>query len=166
MTSTLPRELVLLDSEAGAYAFYSWHNVMVACWSKQGTGLSLQRLMRLREALDQQHPEGISVVWLIADRAGLPTAEARSNAKELMERYRDKRAALGLVLFGEGFWVSAMRAAIIGVQAMTRGKIPLKIFSQIADLVEWLPAQHESRTGVRLDRDELTGVLQALAREL
>jgi len=139
---------------------------MIACWSKQGTVLSLQLLMRVREALDQQHPEGISVVWLVADRAGLPPPEARTTAKELLDRFREKRAALAFVLFGEGFWVSAMRAAITGVQALSRNKNPLKIFSRVDEVADWLPAEHERRTGVRLDRDELLGVLQVLAAKL
>lgn len=166
MTSTLPRQLVLHESEAGAYAFYSWHDVMIACWSKQGTVHSLQLLMRLRETLNRQHPKGVSVVWLIADRAGLPPPEARPTAKELLERFREKRAALAFVLFGEGFWVSAMRAAITGVQALSRSKNPLKIFSRVEDLVDWLPAQHESHTGVHLDREALLAMLGALAAKL
>jgi hypothetical protein len=166
MTPTLPREVVLHDADPGAFAFYSWQNVAIACWTKQGTGDSLQRLMRVRETLHHKHPEGVSVIWLIADRAGLPTAEARANAKELMERYRERRAALACVLFGEGFWVSAMRAAITGVQALVPGKVPLKIFSTVEDVARWLPPEHEHHTAVRLDQATLLDVLRTLAARL
>jgi acyl CoA:acetate/3-ketoacid CoA transferase alpha subunit len=86
MTSALLGQLVHHDFEAGAYAFYSWHNVVIACWSQQATGPAMQRFAQLRENLAREHPEGVSVVYLIANGAGLPTSEARTIAGELMER--------------------------------------------------------------------------------
>lgn len=166
MTHKAPSDLVLHDSEPGSFAFYSWQNIVIACWSTHGTGPTMQRFARVRDALDRQHPTGVSVVWLIADRAGLPTPEARASAQQLIERYRERRAALAVVIFGEGFWLSAMRAANTGVQSSVRDKIPMQTFNRLDDAVAWLPALHESHTGVRVERDALLGVLRELSESL
>jgi len=166
MTHTVPTELVLQDSEPGSYSFYSWQNIVIACWSTHGTGPAMQRFARVRDALDRRHPTGVSVVWLIADRAGLPTPEARASAQQLIERYRERRAALAVVIFGEGFWLSAMRAANTGVQSQLRDKVPMQTFNRLEDVVAWLPALHESHTGVRVERDALLDVLSEASASL
>jgi hypothetical protein len=102
MTATLIPELTLLDSEAGAFAFYTWRNILITCWSKQATGPAVQRLTRLRESMATQHPEGVSAIYLIGDQAGLPTPEARAGVRELMARFSGQRACLAVVVEGEG----------------------------------------------------------------
>lgn len=166
MTQTLLRELVLHDAETGVCAFYGWRNIVIACWSKQATGPTMQRLARVREKIDREHPEGVSVVYLIANGAGLPTEEARAVAGELMERYRDKRATLAVVVFGEGFWASAMRAANTGVHAQLRSSVPFRTLNDVEEVVSWLPAQHEDLTGVHIVPEELRTILESLAAKL
>lgn len=166
MTQSLLGELVLHDAEAGVCAFYSWRNIVIACWSKQATGPTMLRFARIRENLDREHPEGVSVVYLIANGAGLPTEEARVVAGELMERYRHKRAALAVVVFGEGFWASAMRAANTGVQAQLRSSVRLRTSNDVKEVVSWLPEQHEDLTGVRIAPEELRCILESLAAKL
>jgi hypothetical protein len=159
-------QLVLLDSESGSYSFYTWQNIMMACWSKRATGPAVQRLTRLRESVDREHPEGVSVIYLIGEMAGLPTAEARAGVKELMARFSHRRACLAVVIQGDGFWLSAMRGAITGVRMLVPAKFPMGIFGHVEDVVEWLPRQHEERTGIRIAPTQLLVVLKDLMARL
>jgi hypothetical protein len=166
MAPITTHELILLDSDSDSYAFYTWQNIMIACWSKRATGPAIKKIARLREAMSVQYPEGASVIYLIADQAGLPTAEAREGVRELMDRFSEQRACLALVVFGEGFWPGAMRAAIAGVRLVARSKFPMKVCGRVEDVVEWLPERHVRHTGRRIVPSELLNVLQRLAASL
>ncbi|HEX6245295.1 MAG TPA: hypothetical protein VFZ61_30445, partial [Polyangiales bacterium] len=62
--------LALLDQEPGAFGFYGWQNILIVRWSQQATGAAVERLSRVREGFDSEHPEGVSVIYLIAGNAG------------------------------------------------------------------------------------------------
>ena len=158
--------LDLLDAEPGRFAFYSWRNIMLACWSTRATGAAVERITRARESMNEQHPEGVSVVYLIASNAGLPTPEARAGVKKLMTRYRDQRACLAIVVQGAGFWAGAMRAAITGVRMLVPEQFPMRVFGDAGEVVEWLPPLHEKATGIRIPRGEFSSVLRLLLATL
>lgn len=166
MTLSPTPEPVLLDAEPGFFSCHSWLNIMFACWSQRATGPAVERIAHFRELMDKEHPQGVSVVYLIANDAGLPTPEAREGVKQLMARYRHQRACLAIVVQGEGFWASGMRAAITGVRMLVPEQFAMRIFSQPEEVVEWLPPQHQSRTGTLVPRDELLSVLRRLSAAL
>lgn len=166
MPPSTARELTLLDSEPGHFTVHAWQNIMFVCWLQRGTGRAVQRVAEQREVLDKRHPEGVSVVHLIADQAGLPTPEARAGVKELIVRYRHQRACLAIIVRGEGFWASGMRAVITGVQMLVPGQLTMRVFSEAEPVATWLPAEHVSRTGVEVLPDELLTVLRRLLAEL
>jgi hypothetical protein len=159
-------ELVQLAAETGSYAFYCWRNIMITCWSKRATGPAVQRLTVFREALDRDHPEGLSVIYLIRDKAGLPTVEARAGVRELMARFSHRRACLALVVQGEGFWSSAMQATITGVRILVPKSFHMRVFSRVEDVVDWLPKLHKEHTGVSVVPHQLLNVLKQLMATL
>jgi hypothetical protein len=166
MAPSATPELKLLDSEPGSFAFYTWQNIMIACWSKRAEGHSIERIARLRESMADAHPEGVSVIYLIANEAGLPTAEARAGVRQLMARFSKQRACLAIVIQGEGFWASGMRAVITGVRLLVPIKFPMGVFAGVDAVAQWLPEWHERRTGVRLAPGQLLGVLEQLMAAL
>lgn len=162
MQTTIPG-LALMDSEPGHFALYAWQNIMIVCWSKHGTGPTMQKVSRARDEMDRLHPEGVSVIYLIAHGSGLPDADARREAQNLMDRYSARRACMAVVLYGQGFWVSGMRAVITGVRLLTQRKFAMEIFGSEEELIAWLPARHERDTGVPVDPARLLGVLRHLS---
>ena len=162
MQTTIP-ELVLMASEPAHFALYAWQNIMVVCWFKHGTGPTMQTVTHMRHEMDRLHPEGVSVIYLIAHGSGLPDADARRAAKNLMERFSDRRACMAVVLYGQGFWVSGMRAVITGVRLLTQRKFAMEIFGCEEELVAWLPERHERHTGVLVDPARLLSVLRHLS---
>jgi hypothetical protein len=166
MKSSSAPELVLLHSEPGSHAFYTWQNIMIACWSQRATGPAIEKIGSLRAAMHDRHPEGVSVIYLIADGAGLPTPEARAGVKELMVRFSQHRACLAILVQGGGFWASAMRAVITGVRLLVPLKFAMGVFGKVQELVDWLPERHEGHTGVHVERAQLLSVLQGLIATL
>jgi hypothetical protein len=166
MAPSPKRDLVLLHAEAGHFSCHSWQNIMFTCWFTRATGPAVQRIAELREVMDREHPEGLSVVYLIANDAGLPTPEARAGVSQLMTRYHRKRACLAIVVQGEGFWAGAMRAVITGVRMLTPEQFSMGVFSRVEQVAAWLPAQHLQRTGTELQRAEFLVILRQLVATL
>ena len=71
-------ELILLDTEPGHFAAHGWTNILFLRWWQGGTGATLERVGRVRERMADQHPEGVSVVYLVAmGMVGLTVASRR-----------------------------------------------------------------------------------------
>jgi hypothetical protein len=166
MALTTSPELVHLHTEPGQHAFYTWQNIMITCWSQRATGPAIEKVAHYREQLDRAHPEGVSVIYLIANEAGLPTPEARAGVKDLMTRFSKKRACLAILIQGEGFWASAMRAVVTGVRMLVPLNFPMQIFGRVNELAAWLPERHAQQTGVRVAPAELGVVLERLLATL
>lgn len=166
MALTASPELVLVHDEPGQHAFYTWQNIMITCWSQRATGPAIEKVAHYRELMDREHPEGVSVIYLIADQAGLPTPEARTGVKELMARFSKKRACLAILIQGEGFWASAMRGVITGVRMLVPLNFPMQIFGRVNELAAWLPERHAHQTGVYVAPTELGVVLERLVATL
>jgi hypothetical protein len=162
MPSDPARELVLLDAETGHFAAYGWANILFLRWWQGGTGPTLERVARIRERLDGEHPEGVSVVYLVAASVGLPTPEARAAVGQLLARYRDRRACLGVVFEGEGFWASAQRAVVTNVRMQVADESALSIFNNLPELIAWLPAEHHKRTRVSISSGEFRALLERI----
>lgn len=155
-------ELVLLDSEPGHFAAYGWNNILFLRWWQGGTGPTLERVARVRERMAGQHPGGVSVVYLVAASAGLPTPEARAAIGQMLARYREQRACLAVVFEGEGFWASAQRAAVTNVRMQVADESALSIFSNLPELIAWLPKEHRRHTRVEITGDEFRAILERI----
>ena len=162
MSPERANELVLLDHEPGHFAAYGWTNVLFLRWWQGGTGPTLERVGRVRERMAEQYPEGVSVIYLVAASAGLPTPEARAAIGQMLARYRDRRACLAVVFEGEGFWASAQRAAVTNMRMQAADESPLSIFSNLHELIAWLPAEHHKHTRIALTADELRTNLEKI----
>jgi len=81
---------------------------------------------------------------------GLPTAEAREGLRELMASRADRRACLGVVVTGGGFWMSAMRSFMTGLRVVSPVRTDIGFHTSMAESAAWLAGPHQRRTGVRL----------------
>jgi hypothetical protein len=137
--------------QGAGYLFVAHHNVLIASWTAQGTGPLIATLAQVLASFVAAHPEGISSVHLVA--AGLPLAnlEAREGLKEIMMKYAGNLACAGTVLAGTGFWASATRGMLVGLQLLAPSSHALRTCATVPELVAWLPKPHAERTGITLD---------------
>jgi hypothetical protein len=137
--------------QGAGYLFIAHHNVLIASWTAQGTGPLIAALGQAIESFVAVHPEGISSVHLIAAGLPLANAEAREALNGLMTRYAGNLACAGTVLAGTGFWASATRGMLVGLQLLAPSSHALRTCATVPELVAWLPKPHAERTGVTLD---------------
>jgi hypothetical protein len=151
----------LLDSEPKEFVFGSWNNVLIAVWKSQATAPRVERFKRAIELMNERTPGYRSNVHMIVEGAALPTAEARAVLVELMKRNREALACVVIVVDGRGFWSSALRSAMTGLRVLAPTSFDFHVAATVDNVVNWLPAVHEQRTGVKLDPAELGDVLRS-----
>jgi hypothetical protein len=66
------------------------------------------------------HGTKFSSVQLVVKKAPLPAAEVRAAYEDLLRRYAERIACAALLIEGDGFWASAVRAFLTGVQMVER----------------------------------------------
>jgi hypothetical protein len=151
----------LLDSEPNEFVFGSWKNVLIAVWKSQATAPMVERLKRTIDVMSERTSGYRSNVHVIVEGAALPSAEARAALVELMKRNRDALACVAIVVDGRGFWSSALRGAMTGLRVLAPTSFDFYVAATVDNVVNWLPAVHEQRTGVKMDPAELGEVLRA-----
>jgi len=140
----------VLDQGPG-YVFSAHHNVLIACWTTQGTAPLIATFGRTLAAFVARHPGGVSAVHVIAAGLPLATAEAREALSALMKQHGGHLACVGTVLEGTGFWASATRGVIVGIQLVAPNSLSMRTCAKVSELVAWLPKPHAQRTGTALE---------------
>ncbi len=157
--------LRLLDSEAGCFSLFVWHNVLIAAWASQATGSAVQRIDVATSPLMKEHPEGVSVIHLVKDRTGMPTAEARAGFLESMKVNARSLQCVSVVLLGGGFWASTLQSIVTGMRMLAPNSFTMRIDNGFDTVIHWLPPEHLRRTGVSLRPNELkTAMTEAFSR--
>jgi hypothetical protein len=107
-------------------------------------------------------PQGLSTVHVMTESAGPPTHEARRGFAETGRRWEKSIRCVSLVIEREGFWGSALRSAVTGIQMLlNRANYPIEVHASIAETAAWLPSRHFARSGVRLDPGGLLNALHS-----
>ena len=157
--------LVLLDSIPGEFAAYAFSNVLIACWPKRSQVPGVTMLADIRSQYLANHPEGASLIHLSGD-ASLPDAETSEAWVDMMKRYSDRLRCIGVVSLERGFGASALRSWVTDKRMLQApGEFKMRFDSSADGLLEWLPDEHERRTGVRLNRALLMRHLRWLIDE-
>jgi hypothetical protein len=141
-------------TERSPFTFVTWENVFVAVWRRAATEESVRLLAERGQGL----PGKRCAVHIIESGAGLPTAGTRAALGRLMQDRESRLACLAIVLCGEGFWASAVRGVLTGVQLLAP-KLPMRFFSDPEAVAQWLPERNRELTGIILDPHALLAVL-------
>ena len=161
LASSAPVELTELGSEPGAFVVYAWRNLAFVVWTGPATSANVGVLDQISARYRDQHPEGTSGVHIVRGGIPLPSTEAREALVRLSNDYAASLAAVGVVIGGSGFWASTMRSVVTALRVLGSRTFEMRIHGKVDEIVDWLPAVHEKRTGVKLEPGEL---LQALRK--
>ena len=160
-----PGELRLLDHEPGAFSMFVWKNITILTWLAPATGATTKRVAEETIRVASACPEGFSNIHLLQHGIGLPTAEARHDFAEMMNRHPEL-ACVGVALLGSGFWASALQSAITGIRMLSpkRSSI-MRIHDSMEGVAEWLPQEHLKLTGVQIGSAELQAAMTQVFSE-
>src|SRR3954469_18589850 len=100
----------IVEIDPGTCCTGAWANVTLTRWISRGTVSAVERVGRVGAEVRAQFPMGTSAVHLICEGAGMPSPEVREALVKLMNDKADRRACLGVVVGGSGFWASAIRS--------------------------------------------------------
>ena len=157
--------LALLASERAAYAFYRWENVAINLWASQPDARAVDLLGKLTERSAQECPNGIASIHWIANGAGLPTPEARSQLAEIAKRWDRHLLCVGVLLRGDGFWASAVRSALTGIVLLAPRAYQMRFYGELSPLTRFVSEQVQQRTGEAHDPARLLQAVEQALRE-
>lgn len=142
----------VLDEEPGVYVFAAYSNVNILAWVGAATGEITDRYQHIVARQVPASPRGLSTVHIMTPLSAPPTSEARRGFAEVARRYESSIVSASLVIEREGFWGSAMRSALTGIQLLLApGDYPIKVHASIHECAAWMPRNHAARSGVKLD---------------
>jgi hypothetical protein len=140
----------------GCLAVYGLQNLSFVIWLGPANVESVARLEQITAVLRERHPEGASGIHIVVPgQTQLPTAEARAGLVRMTNEYASWLGGVAVVIGGGGFWASAMRSVVTAMRVLGSRAFEMRIHGTIEEAVEWLPAAHFKRTGVKIERDQL-----------
>ena len=95
----------------------------------------------------------------------MPTAEARREFIRIMKRYANDIACVAVHLGGSGFWASTTSSFITGMRLVSPLSFGFRIYSDIADIANWLPDAHAKKTSAQIERREFAEMLTGVYRD-
>jgi hypothetical protein len=155
----MAESLEFYDGEPGVCRIAGLRNVMILSWSARATGPAVAHISVATQRMIAAYPTGMSAVHLIANKAGVPTPEARSGLMKIMSEQSKHLACVGVVVGGSGFWASTMRSFVTGMRFMTPRNFDLRLHGTFEEILTWLPKEHTKVTGVPVDEVALARVL-------
>jgi hypothetical protein len=158
----MAESLEFLDGEPGVCRIAGLRNIMIIVWSDRANGPAVAKLDVGTKRMVAAYPSGFSAIHLIANKAGVPSPEARSSMMKIMSEQAKSIACVGVVVGGTGFWASTMRSFITGMRFMTPRNFDLRLHGTTAEVVDWLPKQHAKLTGISVDAKTLARVLDSV----
>jgi hypothetical protein len=152
-------ELQVLDEQPDRFAFFGWNNITIATWSGPPDAQAVTRLARVGERRLREVSTPLTDVHLVLGKITFPDAATREVLIAESRKAAPHLGTVAVVVGGEGFWASAIRGFITGVHVLVPGHFQLRLFGRVDELVDWLPAAHESKTGVSVPKEQLRAVL-------
>jgi hypothetical protein len=150
--------LEFYEGEPGICRIAGLRNVLIHSWSARATGPAVARISVATQRMIASYPSGISTIHMIANKVGVPEAEARSALMKIMSEQAKHLACVAVVVGGTGFWASTMRSFVTGMRFMTPRNFDLRLHGTVDEVLAWFPKEHMKQTGVSVD--------EALARVL
>jgi hypothetical protein len=151
----------LLDLDPGRFRYSAWRNLTIGVWAGQATQEAAERILRLSKLMAGQHDTGHSSVVFVLDGAPAPTPEANEVFAKLYDDKVSDLSCMAIIIEGGGFWASRIRSTITSLHMSKSGSMQIRVAENLDQVIEWLPAEHSQRTGVKVTPAELRTVLKA-----
>jgi hypothetical protein len=155
-----PIELELLHTHGDVCALFGYGDVTITVWHGHATEAAVLGVDEVSFKRAPRFPKGPSGVHLIKHGAGLPDAAARSALVASARKWAGKVASVAVVIEQAGFFGSAMRSAVTGIQLLSKAEFPMRVFASTRAAAEWLPTPHRERTGTVIDPARFDAAMQ------
>jgi hypothetical protein len=159
MTAAAPKLDMRILGETPEYLVAVHRNVMIMIVGG-AIDESFLRLSLLghHKALDVD-ASGYGVITLVERGARIPPSEIREEASKLRKRTQHMLKVQSVVVGGDGFFASTMRAVITGIVTVAQSRVPLKMTGEAGEAAAFVA---ERLDGGEALRDELHAALVEL----
>jgi hypothetical protein len=162
-TRRIQEHAVLIGGAPGVHEVWLWHNVLIIAWRDRATAHAARALTATTgEVLAQRRFDKLSYIHMILNKLELPDSQVRTALVDSTKQYHMHMGCSAVIVSGGGFWASAIRSFITGIRVLTPRSMELRIHGSIAELESWFCTVHAEKTGIELDSDALTLVLQKI----
>ena len=120
-----------------------------------------QRILKLSRELREEFPQGRSQVMIVCDGTPAPDDATTELLREIYDPKRSGIVCIAAVLEGGGFWASGIRARMTNMRIAGGSAMSMRVQNTLEEVATWLPEEHAKRTGVQLDPELLSSVLNA-----
>lgn len=154
--SSEQRDLAVVEQYPGVFRVGVVGRIAITTWLGQLDVSSVELYARfINDFLARSAASGRgSIVHLVNERVGLPQSATRPVLAKMMEN-TEPLACVSVVIEGSGFWASAVRGFLTGMRLLGPSTFRIHEHATIADVVAWLPAEHEKLSGEHIEPDEL-----------
>lgn len=123
------------------YVIATWDRVLIEGFTGRVSHESLRDRQRAHALLYGQYPEQVLSLTIVRDGIVLPEASVREASAKLMNELAPKTAHLVVAIEGSGFWVSAVRGALTGIQMLAPRARRLEVVDSLDKAVSSLAAE-------------------------
>lgn len=153
-------ELEFLHAHRDECVLFAYRDVTITVWHASAEDAAVHVVDQVAGSRIPLFPNGVSGVHLVTQSAGMPSAEARSGLAASARKWSAQTAAVAVVLEQAGFFGSAMRSAVTGIQMLSKAEFPIRVFANTREAAGWLVGPHGQRTGTMLDAARFDEALQ------
>jgi hypothetical protein len=121
------------------FALATWGPFLLTSWRERIQATDLTQCLAASRSLHAAHANGRVATLAVVDAAvSLPDDATRKLSVQMMDAMNGVQAGSATVIDGDGFRVSAARAAFAGMTMLSRTSWPQKVFATVEDAASWL----------------------------
>lgn len=128
-------ELVRISS---SLSVATWSNVYFMHVFGELTVEDLREAYQVHVDLLARNPQGTGVMAICAPNTAIPGAEVRELSSRLMGELGSNMRACATVIYGGGFWASAVRSFLSAIYFVAKQPCPTKAVATIDEGAAWL----------------------------
>jgi hypothetical protein len=128
----------VLAHDAGFAVAHCGHAALLTIWREPATLARLKQVREHERALADRAPRGILVLAVVTDFPFQLGSAERSESASMAREFEKSTRAMAYVVEGSGFRNSAARAAIAGIQLLSRTKHPSRGVASVEQAAAWL----------------------------
>lgn len=158
---TASEPITVVGGYPGVFRAGQLDQLVVTSWFAPVSLPAAHELVRATEnVIARIGTQRFSTVHLMDRRMRIPESDVRDVVVQLTRDSAPHVACVAVILNGTGFWASAIRSFLTGLRVLAPRSFDIHVHTSVAEVIDWLPAEHAQRTGVTIDAATLQTLLQ------
>ena len=137
--------LLVLRAEDAVVRIGSFGPVHIVVYVDTPTLEALRVSHRYHRALMRERDEPTSLLSVIPAGLPIPSSDVRKAGTDLLAEVQPHICCMATVVEGTGFWASAIRSVLTGIQLVVRSPKPNRAFARIEEAAAYIADHYPER---------------------